>query len=84
MIDIGGGTTDISFFTIENNVPQVYDFFSINKGLNYLTCADERVKNGYDSNVRSVSEIDKSRKTYFTKEVDTICNNIRSKLLRVC
>lgn len=81
MIDIGGGTTDISFFTIENNVPQVYDFFSINKGLNYLTCADERVKNGYDSNVRSVSEIDKSRKTYFTKEVDTICNNIRSKLL---
>lgn len=37
MIDIGGGTTDVSFFTIENNLPQVYDFFSINKGLNYLT-----------------------------------------------
>ena len=34
MIDIGGGTTDISFFTIENNKPQVYDFYSINKGLN--------------------------------------------------
>lgn len=37
MVDIGGGTTDISFFTIENNLPQVYDFFSINKGLNFLT-----------------------------------------------
>lgn len=37
MIDIGGGTTDVSFFTIENNLPQVYDFFSINKGLNFLT-----------------------------------------------
>ena len=37
MIDIGGGTTDVSFFTIEKNLPQVYDFFSINKGLNYLT-----------------------------------------------
>lgn len=37
MVDIGGGTTDVSFFTIENNLPQVYDFFSINKGLNYLT-----------------------------------------------
>jgi len=39
MIDIGGGTTDVSFFTIENKLPQVYDFFSINKGLNYLTNA---------------------------------------------
>ena len=29
MIDIGGGTTDISFFTIENNVPQVYDNSSL-------------------------------------------------------
>lgn len=45
MVDIGGGTTDISFFTIENKLPQVYDFFSINKGLNYLTNAlkDEQV-----------------------------------------
>jgi hypothetical protein len=44
MVDIGGGTTDISFFTIEKNLPQVYDFFSIDKGLNYLTNAlkDER------------------------------------------
>ena len=45
VIDIGGGTTDISFFTIEREKesykdhPQVYDFFSINKGLNYLTDA---------------------------------------------
>ena len=41
MIDIGGGTTDISFFTIEDNKPQVYDFYSINKGLNYLTGAND-------------------------------------------
>ena len=40
MIDIGGGTTDISFFTILNKKPRVYDFTSINKGLNYLTNAD--------------------------------------------
>ena len=33
IIDIGGGTTDISFFTIENGQPQVYDFFSVDKGL---------------------------------------------------
>ena len=44
MVDIGGGTTDISFFTIEedkknpkNNKLRVYDFKSINKGINFLT-----------------------------------------------
>lgn len=40
IIDIGGGTTDISFFTIENGQPQVYDFFSVDKGLNFLTGID--------------------------------------------
>lgn len=37
MVDIGGGTTDISFFTIQNGAPAVYKFWSLNKGLNYLT-----------------------------------------------
>ena len=40
IIDIGGGTTDISFFTIENRQPQVYDFFSVDKGLNFLMGID--------------------------------------------
>jgi hypothetical protein len=81
MVDIGGGTTDISFFTIENNMPQVYDFFSINKGLNYLTCADERSNEGTDSNVKSQDEIDNSRRKVFSNEVSNICYNIRNKLL---
>lgn len=81
MIDIGGGTTDISFFTIENNVPQVYDFFSINKGLNYLTCADELKVLRLNSNVQFASEIDKQRKKTYQNEVRNICNNIQSKLL---
>lgn len=42
IIDIGGGTTDISFFTIENDIPQVYDFFSLDKGLNFLTGIDAK------------------------------------------
>lgn len=47
MVDIGGGTTDISFFTIEKREgsneyePQVYAYYSLAKGLNYLTGADE-------------------------------------------
>ena len=53
MFDIGGGTTDVSFFTIENNLPQVYDFFSINKGLNYLTDSNPEDDSRKDSNACS-------------------------------
>lgn len=81
MIDIGGGTTDISFFTIENDIPQVYDFFSINKGLNYLTCAEDLKSLRLNSNVQFASEIDKQRKKTYQNEVKNICNNIQSKLL---
>ena len=34
--DIGGGTTDISFFTIDQNKPLIYRYWSIPKGLNYI------------------------------------------------
>lgn len=34
--DIGGGTTDISFFMIENRLPMIYKFWSIPQGLNYV------------------------------------------------
>ena len=53
MFDIGGGTTDVSFFTIENNMPQVYDFFSINQGLNYLTDSNPEDHFRKDSNASS-------------------------------
>lgn len=39
MVDIGGGTTDISFFSINEKKPMMYDFYSVNKGLNFLTNA---------------------------------------------
>ena len=34
--DIGGGTTDISFFTISNDIPLIYKYWSLPHGLNYL------------------------------------------------
>ena len=88
MIDIGGGTTDISFFTIENengNIngrpkPQVYDFYSINKGLNYLTCAENKDETILNSNVKDENEIVKQRRTFFIEEVKAICNNIQNRL----
>lgn len=83
MIDVGGGTTDISFFTVLNGRPQVYDYFSINKGLNYLTCAEEKMKDNssLDSNVKNVIEINPARLIEFTKEVGRIANHLHQKLI---
>lgn len=67
MVDIGGGTTDVSFFTIENNLPQVYDFFSINKGLNYLT-------NVQPEDYRSLSSFETSHHS----SLSNFFNNIKS------
>ena len=51
MFDIGGGTTDVSFFTIEDRVPQVYDYFSLSRGLNFLTGSNPEDNSHKDSNV---------------------------------
>ena len=80
MIDIGGGTTDISFFTIEDNKPQVYDFYSINKGLNFLTGANENNQTGTVVNVQDASEINQGRRNVFIGEVNQVCDNLKNKL----
>lgn len=80
MIDIGGGTTDISFFTIEGNRPQVYDFYSINKGLNYLTGANENNQTGTEVNVQDASEIIQGRRVVYINELNQVCDTLRSKL----
>jgi hypothetical protein len=37
LVDIGGGTTDIAFFTItEDNLPDIHSVHSLFKGLNYI------------------------------------------------
>ena len=91
IVDIGGGTTDISFFTIEENEkkskvfhPQVYDFFSINKGLNYLikqdvTTGDDLVK---ELQIIKGGQIDRTRLSDYCKDVDEICNYIKENLKR--
>lgn len=80
MVDIGGGTTDISFFTIKNGKPQVYDFYSIDKGLNYLADAESMSGDRTDSNVRSASEIKEDRKTVLEKDVLGVCNKLKIRL----
>lgn len=45
MLDMGGGTTDISFFVIEDNgEPHIYHFESIAKGLNFFLEYEDRHK----------------------------------------
>ena len=34
--DIGGGTTDVSFFIINDGLPKIYKYWSIPRGLNYI------------------------------------------------
>lgn len=81
MVDIGGGTTDVSFFTIEDGIPQVYDFFSLDKGLNYLTKADKVLKiDRKDSNVKASSEIDTHRRNIYIQEINRACNSLLLKL----
>lgn len=69
MIDIGGGTTDISFFTIKNNKPQVYAFYSVDKGLNYLTDTENLDSKRPDSNVHHDNEINKARITNLEQDI---------------
>ena len=49
--DIGGGTTDISFFTIQENHPVIYRYWSIPRGLNYIA-----EKSGFDFFEGNISE----------------------------
>lgn len=88
IVDIGGGTTDISFFTIEKskrtkeNRPQVYDFQSIDKGLNFLTDAHNSPDKGLDSNVEDASEICLIRQEILENEVKTHCGNLVQRLYK--
>ncbi len=90
MVDIGGGTTDISFFSIEedkknpkNNKLRVYDFKSINKGLNFLSSSsllsdEERT----DSNVKSVTDLQQTSINIFKSELNNICSSLRGRLYK--
>lgn len=80
MVDIGGGTTDISFFTIKNGRPYVYDFYSINKGLNFLTEPDEMNVSRVDSNVENSNEIIKSKRIDFSNSINHVCISLIDRL----
>lgn len=82
LVDIGGGTTDISFFTLKKRKPHIYGFYSIDKGLNYLTNAiDSKYDTRTDSNVESEYELQQDRIVAFEKGIDNVCQKLISELL---
>lgn len=46
LVDIGGGTTDISFFEIVDKKPVIYNFESLPNGINYIV--EKSLKKGID------------------------------------
>lgn len=82
MIDIGGGTTDISFFTIENNKPQVYDYYSIDKGLNFLAnyALYDVNDNRIDSTIKTQNQISMKNRTELINDIAHVVCSLISRL----
>lgn len=91
MVDIGGGTTDISFFTMEKDEetdkfekPQLYELLSVPLGLNFLTKAEEHLDSGkVDSNVDTRTKLDWVRQTEYTDKISNICYKLRQRILNL-
>lgn len=91
MVDIGGGTTDISFFTMEKEKdsdpiakPQIYELMSAPIGLNFLTKAEENLDSGkLDSNVDANTELDYVRKAEYIDEIAKTCYRLRQRILKL-
>jgi hypothetical protein len=80
MLDVGGGTTDLSFFIIKDNgEPQVYHFESISKGLNFFLEYGNRVSHDF-SVKRELEDLSNSlfSKAYkeYKDQIDKIVNDL--------
>ena len=91
MVDIGGGTTDISFFTMEKEKetdktakPQIYELLSAPIGLNFLTKAEEQLDSGkVDSNVDTNAKLDWIRQAEYIDKISDICYRLRQRILKL-
>lgn len=87
MVDIGGGTTDISFFTIGNTTnkeecyPHIFGFYSLSKGLNYLVDSEHYRQNRPNSSVRREAEILNSRRETYHQEIRMLCGKLWNRLM---
>ena len=86
MVDIGGGTTDITFFTIENSCPKIHDYSSISYGLNYIIeKATPHLKDKFDIdlnlNIIDSQELSSVISSYYQK-LRGSCGDLVEKLVK--
>ena len=84
MVDIGGGTTDITFFTIENESPIVYDYSSIPFGINYISeTAQPNIRDKFEANINlnkiGTKELNNAIKRYYGN-LSKACDGLIRKL----
>lgn len=86
MVDIGGGTTDISFFTVEDNMPKIYDYSSIPYALNYIIeTARPNMLEDFDPSIdfydANMSSLTNGIESYFHKLVIE-CESLIKRLIK--
>ncbi len=59
MMDIGGGTTDISFFAVNNKTPKIYWFRSVPFGLNFIRETTENLPKYKKTILETVDDLKK-------------------------
>lgn len=86
MVDIGGGTTDISFFEVDNHKPIIYDYQSISKGINFI------IENVFDKDILKIDKtisldsevVDENKledgKNIYKAELNEFCGRLISTL----
>ena len=93
--DIGGGTTDVSFFTIQEGHPVIYRYWSIPQGLNYIAelsgfdyseghfeenASDEIVEKFYQKRLEIVDVLVNDLTNQLRKETNIPAKNLRDAL----
>lgn len=86
LIDIGGGTTDISFFTVVGNNQEgrnlvVYNYQSVPKGLNALVDSWRIPKSQRDANIREI-HLRAEKVEGLTNDIANKCRGLRGRLLK--
>ena len=77
--DIGGGTTDISFFIVKDRIPQIYKYWSIPCGLNYIA-----EMSGFDYSEKDfVKNAHKDIIDKFNRKKEDIVYNLERKLIEM-
>ncbi len=78
LVDIGGGTTDIAFFTIRNSQPDIHAVISFPKGLNFIF--ENYIKQNQHltiSDVQSIFFEKQGNKSLFNNSINQYHNQLR-------